>query len=116
MPDGGEIRERVITHNQDFPLDGALVAGVGAALVSGNSTLFVPVGVSLGRRVDLPRSSISIVPYVQPTAIVISGGGTNLNFALGLGADFRLSRVFDARFSAGLGDVHGVSLAAVWVN
>jgi hypothetical protein len=113
---GGEIRERVITHNVDFPLDGALVAGIGAALVSGNSTLFVPVGVSLGRRVDPRRSSISIVPYVQPTAIVIADGGTTLNFSLGLGADFRLSRVFDARFSAGIGDLRGVSLAAVWVN
>jgi hypothetical protein len=43
-------------------------------------------------------------------------GGTNLKFSLGLGADFRLSRVFDARFSAGIGDLHGVSLAAVWVR
>jgi hypothetical protein len=53
---------------------------------------------------------------VQPTAILISDGGTNLNFTLGLGADFRLSRMFDARFSAGIGDLHGVSLAAVWVH
>jgi len=113
---GGEVRQRVITHNQDFPLDGALVAGVGAAIVSGASTLFIPVGVSLGRRVEPPRSSISIVPYVQPTAIIVADGGTNLNFTLGLGADFRLSRVFDARFSAGIGDLHGVSLAAVWVH
>jgi hypothetical protein len=113
---GGEARERVITHTADFPLDGALVAGIGAAIVSGNSELFIPVGVSLGRRVEPPRSSISIVPYVQPTAILISDGGTNLNFTLGLGADFRLSRMFDARFSAGIGDLHGVSLAAVWVH
>lgn len=114
---GGEARQRVITHNADFPLDGALVAGIGAALVSGGSGLFIPVGVSLGRRVEPHRSSISIVPYVQPTAILISAGGsTDLNFTLGLGADFRLSRMFDARFSAGIGDLHGVSLAAVWVH
>ena len=113
---GGEARERVITHTADFPLDGALVAGIGTAIVSGNSALFIPVGISLGRRVDPHGSSISIVPYVQPTAILISDGGTNLDFTLGLGADFRLSRVFDARFSAGIGDLDGVSLGAVWVH
>src|SRR5439155_573003 len=49
-----------------------------------------------------------------------NGGGTALEgayrFALGLGGDFRLSRVFDARISAGLGDSEGVSIGAVWVH
>ena len=126
---GGEARQRMITHSTDFPLDGALVAGIGLQLVSGGSALLVPVGVSLGRRVELGQStgragertsSISIVPYVQPTAIftagLSSGGGSDLNFTLGLGADVRLSRTFDVRFSAGIGDLDGVSLAAVWVH
>ncbi len=39
-----------------------------------------------------------------------------MNFTLGIGADFRLSRVFDARVSAGLGDLKGVSIGAVWVH
>lgn len=115
---GAEARERVITHTPDFPLDGAVLAGAGLRLVSGGSTLFVPVGLSLGRRVEPRRSSISIVPYVQPTAFLISGGGngTSIKLSLGFGADFRLSHVLDARFSAGIGDLHGVSLAAVWVH
>jgi len=113
---GVEARERVITHTEDFPLDGALVLGVGGEFVSGNSALVVPVGLSLGRRVDPQGSQISIVPYVQPTMFVTVDGGTNVNFTLGLGADFRLSRVFDARISAGLGDLKGVSLSAVWVH
>jgi hypothetical protein len=33
-----------------------------------------------------------------------------------LGADFRLSRSFDVRASAGLGDIEGVSIGAVWVH
>src|SRR3982074_2437390 len=45
-----ECGERVVTHTIDFPLDGAIVFGAGAGLVSGGSTLFVPVGLSLGRR------------------------------------------------------------------
>jgi hypothetical protein len=123
-PDGGdaillvgvEARQRVLTHTVDFPLDGALVLGAGARLVSGSSTLFLPVGLSLGRRVDPQGSQISIIPYVQPTGILVADGGTDFIFTLGLGADFRLTPRFDARISAGLGDLEGVSLSAVWVH
>jgi len=48
--------------------------------------------------------------------LVAGNGTTDLHFTLGLGADFRLSPRFDARISAGLGDVEGVSLSAVWVH
>jgi len=113
---GVEARERVLTHTVDFPLDGALVVGVGGNFVSGASTLIVPVGLSLGRRIDPPGSQVSIVPYVQPTMFLVADGGSNVNFTLGIGADFRLSRVFDARLSAGLGDLKGVSIGAVWVH
>jgi hypothetical protein len=113
---GVEARERVLTHTLDFPLDGALVLGVGGNFVSGASTLIVPVGLSLGRRIDPQGSQVSIVPYVQPTMFLTADGGSNVNFTLGLGADFRLSRVFDARVSAGLGDLKGVSIGAVWVH
>ncbi|HYK83679.1 MAG TPA: hypothetical protein VEU55_11100 [Gemmatimonadales bacterium] len=116
---GAEARERVITHTIDFPLDGALVAGAGAFLVGGGSTLNLPVGLSLGRRIDPAGSTISIVPYGQPTLAFLAGDRrSRLIFAFGLGADFRLSRVFDARVSGGLGDqpLRGVSIGAVWVH
>ena len=112
---GAEGRERVLTHTADFPLDGALILGVGGQFVSGGSTLFIPVGLSLGRRLDT-QSHVSIVPYVQPTMFITVGDRSDVLFALGLGADFRLSRSFDMRLSAGLGDVEGVSLGAVWVH
>ncbi len=114
---GVEARQRVLTHTADFPLDGALIVGVGGEFVSGSSAMFVPVGLSLGRRVDPQGSQISIVPYVQPTGLLVAGNGnSDFLFALGLGADFRLSPRFDARISAGLGDLEGVSLSAVWVH
>ncbi|HYT04845.1 MAG TPA: hypothetical protein VEM13_08205 [Gemmatimonadales bacterium] len=116
---GVEARERVITHTVDFPLDGAILVGAGAELVSGASALVIPVGLSLGRRVDPQGSTVSIVPYVQPTFAFIAGDQpSDLIFAFGLGADFRLSRVFDARISGGLGDapLTGVSISAVWVH
>lgn len=113
---GVEGRERVVSHNEDFPLDGALIIGAGASLVSGNSNLIIPVGLSLGRRLDVQDSPVSIVPYVQPTAFFVAGNGGHVDFDLGLGADFRLTRRFDARISAGIGDIEGISLGAVWVH
>ncbi|HKC38711.1 MAG TPA: hypothetical protein VKC15_04145 [Gemmatimonadales bacterium] len=114
---GGEARQRVLSHTVDFPLDGALILGVGGWFSSGNSLLFIPVGLSLGRRIDPEGSSVSIVPYVQPTGTLVAGNSNSrFLFTLGLGADFRLSPRFDARISAGLGDLEGVSLSAVWVH
>lgn len=115
---GAVARQRVITQSVDFPLDGAVVVGIGAQLVSGGSTVFVPVGLSLGRRVDLEDSPISIVPYAQPTLYIISGDnkGTDLKFAFGFGADVRLSRLFDLRVSFGLGDLEGVAVSAIWIR
>jgi len=114
---GAEGRSRIVTHTEDFPLDGALVLGIGGHFASGANALIVPVGLSLGRRVDPKGSKISIVPYVQPTGFFTAGNGTSdFFFALGLGADFRLSPKFDARISAGLGDLEGVSISAVWLH
>lgn len=113
---GVEARERVITHNQDFPLDGAVILGVGGEFVSGANVLVIPAGLSLGRRVQFSGSSISMVPYVQPTLFILAGNASGTDFGLGLGADFRFTPRFDGRFSAGLGDVDGVSLGFVWLH
>jgi hypothetical protein len=119
---GVEARYRVITHTVDFPLDGALLFG-GGLQVDGGTDIWFPVGLSLGRRLDVQNSQVSIVPYAQPTAAIVSadlpapaGRDTDIIFGLGLGADFRLSRAFDARVSIGLGDIEGISIAAVWIR
>src|SRR6266540_6436717 len=49
---GAEARERVVTHTEDFPLDGALILGIGGQFASGSSAVIVPIGLSLGRRLD----------------------------------------------------------------
>src|SRR6267143_1238775 len=87
--------------------------------VSGGSALIIPAGLSLGRRIDPKGSTVSIVPYVQPTfAFIVGDFPSDLVFGFGVGADFRLSRVLDARVSGGLGDrpLTGVSIGAVWVH
>lgn len=118
---GATFRNRVITHSVDFPLDGAVIIGAGAQLVSDASVLIIPGGLALGRRLNVEDSDVSIVPYVQPTVFLTfadrpGGFDTELNFALGIGGDFRLSRSFDVRISVGLGDVEGVALSAVWIR
>lgn len=114
---GAEARQRVITHNIDFPLDGALIIGIGGNFVSNNSLLIVPIGLSLGRRLDVEGSKLSIIPYLQPTLFILGGDvDDHVQFALGIGADFRFTPRFDGRLSAGLGDVEGVSLGFVWVH
>jgi hypothetical protein len=114
---GAEGRSRMITHTENFPFDGALIVGLAGQFGSGNSLGIVSGGLSLGRRVDPRDTDVSIVPYVEPTIFITSGNGaTDAHFAFGLGADFRLSRVFDARVSVGLGDVEGIAFSAVWVH
>lgn len=120
---GLEARYRVITHNVDFPLDGSLIFG-GGLDINGGTRLWLPLGLSLGRRLQVENSQVSIVPYVQPTLFIVSaprpapatGRDTDANFALGLGGDFRLSRAFDARVSIGVGDLDGIAIGAVWVH
>lgn len=113
---GVEARRRVITHSLDFPFDGAIVFGAGGHFVSGNSLLIIPIGLSLGRRVDFQGSTLRMVPYIQPTGFIVGNDGSEFNFALGLGADFRFSPGFEGRLSAGLGDLEGVSIGFVWVH
>ena len=112
---GAEFRNRVITQTTDFPFDGAVVFGGGAQLGEVN-TFALPIGLSLGRRVELEDSDVVIVPFVQPTGIVLVGDVSDFFFSLGFGADFRLTPVFDLRLSLGLGDVDGLSVSAVWIQ
>ena len=113
---GGTSRVRVVTHGETFPLDGALILGLGT---QDFDNAIIPVGISLGRRVDFENSSVSIVPYGQPTLFMVFDGNDandTINFGLGLGVDVRFGRAFDIRASFGIGDVDGFAVSAVWVK
>src|SRR5256712_10529851 len=87
---GAEARQRVITHTVDFPLDGALLLGVGGNLVSGSAAMVIPAGLSLGRRIDPQGSTGSIVPHVEPTVFLLAGDATDhVPVSPGPGADLR---------------------------
>jgi hypothetical protein len=108
---GVDARYRIIDQTEDFPLDGALITGVGATLVSGGSRLFIPIGISLGRRVNFEGSTVSLVPYAEPVLVPTFGSGkSDVLVALGLGADVRINRRFEIRLGIGVGDIEHFSL------
>jgi hypothetical protein len=111
---GAEGRGQVLTASSSFPLDGALVAGLGTAEFD---NLWVPVGLSLGRRVNL--DGFSFVAYGQPTiGFQFDGNDANdtVQFGLGFGADFKLGESVDLRTSLGLFDIEGLAASIVWVH
>jgi hypothetical protein len=112
---GVEARGRVFDHEtSDFPLDGAVVVGIGTA---GFDSWTVPsAGLSIGRRVNL--DGFSFVAYGQPTFFLFAGNGdTNAEFGLGLGADFKIGQALDLRVSAGVFDgPEGLAISVLWVR
>jgi len=114
---GGRFRTRLLTHSEDFPLDGALTVGLGAVFFDGGTVLRTPIGLSLGRRIDSASSGMSFVPYLQPVLVpTFSEGDSELEFALGLGLDLRLTHRFDLRVAGSVGDLEGFSVSFAWVR
>jgi hypothetical protein len=114
---GGRFRTRLLTHSEDFPLDGALTVGVGAVFHDGGAVLRTPIGLSLGRRIDSRSSGLSFVPYLQPVLVPTFGhGDSELGLALGLGLDLRLTRRFDLRVSGSVGDLEGFAVSFAWLR
>jgi hypothetical protein len=114
---GGDFRTRVLDASDRFPVDGALVVGLGINAGSGPDVVYIPVGLSLGRRFLLEGSKTSFVPYVEPVVVpALSSGNSNLDFALGFGVDIRFSNTIDFRVSGGVGDIEGISLGLAFVR
>ena len=115
---GGSLRNRVITASDKFPLDGAFTIGAGAVVGEGDDVMWVPIGLSLGRRVELEDSKTSFIPYLHPIIAprFQSGSDATLDVALGLGVDIRFGGTFDVRVSGGIGDIDGVAIGVVWVR
>jgi hypothetical protein len=115
---GGDFRTRILNASDRFPLDGALALGLGInAGGSGPAVVYIPVGLSLGRRFLLEGSKTSFVPYVEPVVVpALSSGNSDLDFALGFGVDVRFSNTIDFRVSAGVGDIEGISLGLAFVR
>lgn len=111
---GVDFRTRVIDQSDDFPLDGAVTAGIGGRFGDGESQAYIPVGLSLGRRVELENSTVEFTPYFHPVLAPTFGDGSydsGLLFGLGLGVDFSFNKKFELRVSGALGDYNGIGIS-----
>jgi hypothetical protein len=79
--------------------------------------VYIPVGFSLGRRVELENSKVSFVPYVQPTLTpAFSSGNSDVLFTLGLGVDIKVAPQLDIRVTAGVGDQDGIGVGLSFLH
>jgi hypothetical protein len=118
---GGDFRARVLSYSESFPLDGALTLGAGINLGDGDDLIYLPIGITLGRRFELEGSRTTFTPYAHPTIVPVLGasdaaGGDDVGFALGLGVDLRFSQTWSVRVSGGIGDIEGVGVALTYVR
>jgi hypothetical protein len=118
---GASARTRVLQSSESFPLDGALTLGIGGLFSDDFTSFFIPIGVSLGRRVMLEGSETSFVPYLHPVVVPVLGddvGEDDVLLALGLGVDIKFSRSFDIRVAGAIGDdlYEGVSVGIAFIR
>jgi opacity protein-like surface antigen len=112
---GADVRFRVIDHTEKFPLDGAVTAGIGGQ-IGDVSIGYIPIGLSLGRRIELD-GGVSFVPYIQPVLVPVFGDTSDLGVALGLGVDFKISKQFDLRVTGGIGEyIEGIGIGFAWIR
>lgn len=113
---GGDYRIRVLDHNESFPLDGSFTLGLGIASGDGLTTGFLPIGFSMGRRILVEGSQVSLVPYLHPVLSPRFGDADGVDFSLGFGLDARVTPRLDVRFSAAIGDQDGVAFTVAWLR
>lgn len=113
---GADLRGRVLDHSESFPLDGSFTVGLGIQTGHGYTVGYLPIGFSMGRRVLLEGSSVSLVPYIHPVLTPIFGDGSGTDFSLGFGVDARITPRLDLRFSAALGDRDGIGFSVAFLR
>ncbi len=113
---GTDLRARVLTHTESFPLDGSLTIGLGMESHNHVTVGYVPIGFTMGRRVLVEGSSISLVPYVQPVVMPLLGDASGTDVSIGFGLNARMSPRLDLRFSAAAGDVNGVGFTVAFLH
>lgn len=112
---GVDWRQRMLDHSEDFPFDGALTLGAGL-LTGSNSSLHVPVGFSMARRILIEDSEVQLTPYLQPVVALVLGGNGDVIFGLGFGVDVKVTRRLELRVSGAMGDYDGVALGVAFLR
>ena len=114
---GGDFRTRILSYSDNIPVDGALTVGFGANVGSGPDVFYLPVGISVGRRILLQNSNVTFTPFAQPVLVPVFGSGnSDVKFALGLGVDMRFSQDWAVKVTGGIGDIDGVGIALAYIH
>ncbi len=113
---GVDFRTRIFEQTEEFPLDGALTLGLGVNVGDGIALGYLPVGVSLGRRLQPEGSRISVLPYLHPVLVPTFGDVSEVLFAIGVGVDVRFSPRVEARLSGALGDYEGIGFGVAFLR
>ena len=108
---GTDARIRLTSHTDQFPFDGSLTFGFGLESGDGYEGGYIPIGFSMGRRVLVEGSQVSLVPYVHPVLTPTFGDLSGTLFSLGFGLDARITPRLDLRFSAAIGDQDGIAFS-----
>ena len=119
---GGQFAHQLTTSTRDVPLDFLLTVGAGVA-IGNNTTLRVPVGVSVGHRFPL-SGDLALTPFAHPRVSLDFCGGcksdeAQLGIAFDLGANLELTPVLAVRGAAFFGGSSrfgddGLGLSLVW--
>lgn len=117
---GVETWGNIILEGADFPLDLSWTVG-GGARIDGVTTVSVPVGVSIGRTLDLSsESDVSMQLYGHPRLALVffenPAGDLELDLdgRFDLGADFYFNRNLTLKFGASLGDWDAIGIGVAW--
>jgi hypothetical protein len=109
---GVEARIPVLGRTSTFPLDGSFILGVGRHFADGGGQTFVPVGLTLGRRLSLDGQALQLTPYAQPTVLFAD----DALVAMGLGIDLRIRGIPEIRMNWAIGDMDGFSISLFWAS
>ncbi len=114
---GVDARAPLVEHTESFPLDGALTVGAGGSFTGDFSVFFVPIGFTMGRKLEIKDSDIRIQPYGEPILTVAFGDvGDNVLLSLGLGFEIQFSNQFALDVSGMLGDLDGISVGFAYLR
>jgi hypothetical protein len=113
---GSDLRMRVLDHSESFPLDGSFTVGLGLASGDGYTVGYLPIGFTMGRRILVEGSSVSLVPYLHPVITPVFGDASDALLSIGFGVDARITPRLDIRFSAAFGDQDGIAFTVAFLR
>jgi hypothetical protein len=114
---GAETHGPLLAAGPDFPVDVTWTAAGGIIVGHGLTSLWIPVGVSIGRTFQLER--ISVQPYVHPriglSANWFNGtSNADLNAVVEFGSDIYVNRDWTFRFAFDVGDYGAIGIGAAY--